>query len=257
MTDTITTSRKEPRGTDIDRDLAMRLAADEYARVADTLERLTPDQWAAPTECTGWDVRAMAQHLLGMMQMAASVPEQLRQQLAAGRRAKREGLVWIDALTALQVDKNAHLSPDEIIREVHRFGPKAARGRRRTPGFVRSRTVPEPQPVGGVAEWWTIGFLVDVILTRDPFMHRIDIARATGDPMTLTAEHDGAIVDGVVHEWAGRHRQPYDLELTGPAGGHWSAGEAGEQIRMDALDFCRAVSGRGEATGLLAEQVPF
>ena len=34
-------------------------------------------------------------------------------------------------------------------------------------------------------------------------------------------------------------------------------GSGGEQISMDAFDFCRAVSGRGPATGLLSEQVPF
>ena len=58
-----------------------------------------------------------------------------------------------------------------------------------------------------------------------------------------------------MREWAGRHGQPYTLELTGPAGGAWGTG--GERITLDALDFCRVVSGRGEATGLLATAVPF
>jgi hypothetical protein len=59
---------------------------------------------------------------------------------------------------------------------------------------------------------------------------------------------------------AGRHRRPDTLTLSGPAGGSWASdGEeiSGEQIGMDAFDFCRAVSGRGTATGLLREQVPF
>ena len=56
-----------------------------------SLERLSPEQWRAPTECPGWDVRAMVGHMLGMVQMVASVPEMLRQQLAATRRAKRDG----------------------------------------------------------------------------------------------------------------------------------------------------------------------
>lgn len=105
-------------------------------------------------------------------------------------------------------------------------------------------------------EWWTMGYLFDVILTRDPFLHRVDIARATGTPMMATADHEGVIVDDVVAEWADRHGAAYDLELTGPAGGHWRHGE-GEHIAMEAFEFCRAISGRAPAEGLLSTQVPF
>ena len=45
-----------------------RLAITEYERVADLLEPGSPPtQWAAPTDCPGWDVRAMAGHMLGMV----------------------------------------------------------------------------------------------------------------------------------------------------------------------------------------------
>ena len=56
----------------------------------------------------------------------------------------------------------------------------AAKGRRRIPGFVRRMRLPEPQVVNGVPETWSLGYLTDVILTRDPWMHRLDLARATG-----------------------------------------------------------------------------
>ncbi len=240
----------------LDHDTAMRLAADEYARLIATLEQLTPEQWATPTECPGWDVRAMAGHLLGMMRLAASVPESARQQLAAKRRAKREGGLVLDALTALQVEQHSSLSTTDLLAALRKTAPKAVAGRRRTPAVVRSRTMPEPQQVGGRSEKWTFGFLLDVILTRDPFMHRIDIARVTGVSVPATAEHEGVIIADVVREWAQRHGAPYHLELTGPAGGVWSRG-TGESIRMHAFEFCRALSGRAEAEGLLATQVPF
>ena len=140
---------------------------------------------------------------------------------------------------------------------MRRVGPKAAKGRRRVPAFLRARTMPERQVVDGVEEAWTIGFITDVILTRDPWMHRIDLARATGRELVLTADHDGVIVDDVVREWADRHGQAYRLTLTGPAGGSWSAGQDGEVIEMDAVEFCRVISGREEGVGLLATQVPF
>ena len=194
----------------------------------------------------------MAAHLYGMARMASSLLENMRQQRVAA--AKGGG---IDALTAHQVEKFSGLSPAQLVEAMRALSHKAARARRRMPGFVRSRRLPEAQVVDGVEEWWTIGYVCDVILTRDPWMHRADLARATGRPMTVTAEHDGVIVDGVVGEWIGRHGQPFDLTLTGPAGGHWVEGTGGETIAMDAVDFCRVLSGRGAATGLLTTQLPF
>lgn len=244
------TNRKTPLRPQLDRELAMRLAAREYDRVVATLDRLTPEQWSAPTDCTDWDVRAMAGHMLGMAQMAAATREMVRQQTASAKRVKRDGGLSIDALTALQVEKNAALTPAELVSELRQVGPQATRARRRTPSFVRNR------PMQDQGEWWTLGYLLDVILTRDPFMHRIDIAWATGVPMLASRDHEGVIVDDVVREWGGRHGQEYALELTGPAGGRW--GEAdGQQITMDAFEFCRAISGRAPASGLLATQVPF
>lgn len=240
----------------LDHESAMRLAADEYDRVITVLSQLTPEQWTAPTECPGWDVRAVAGHLLGMMRMAASVPEAARQQRAAKRRARRDGGLVLDALTALQVEQHASLSTADLLAAMRHAGARAARARRRIPSLVRGRTMPEPQLVGGRWEKWTVGFLFDVILTRDPFMHRLDIARATGVALPATADHEGVIVADVVREWAERHGAPYSLELSGPAGGSWSRGD-GERIEMDAFEFCRAVSGRAPATGLLETQVPF
>jgi len=217
------------------------------------LSALRADDWTRATECPAWDVRAMAGHVLGMAQMAASVREMIRQQMAA----KRRGGVPIDALTALQVEKNAHLSTDQLIDRFRVVGPSAARARRRIPGFIRGRSLPDPEKVGGVPEIWTIGFLVDTILTRDPWMHRIDISRAAGRDLQLTADHDGLLVADVVEEWAARHGSPCTLNLSGAAGGSWKFGEGGPTLDLDAIDFVRTLSGREPATGLLATQVPF
>ncbi len=102
-----------------------------------------------------------------------------------------------------------------------------------------------------------LGYLMGRIYTRDSWMHRIDIGRATGREPVLTPVHDGRLVDDVVREWAAAHGAPYSLELTGPAGGRWGTEGAGEQLVLDAVDFCRSVSGRLPASGLLAQPVPF
>lgn len=254
-----TTTKQAPRRPALDREIAVRLAADEYAKVAVLFAQLADEQWRLPTDCPGWDVRAMAGHMLGMAQMAASIPETMRQQLASKRRAKTDGSPLIDALTAIQVEKNSALSEAELTEAMRRIGPKAATARRRVPKLVRNRTMPDLQDVGDSTEAWTFGFLFDVILTRDPFMHRIDIAQATGIALAPSADHEGVLVDDVVREWADRHASAYVLDLTGPAGGHWDCGDAASapHLTMDALQFCRVVSGRAPGEGLLATAVPF
>jgi uncharacterized protein (TIGR03083 family) len=235
----------------------MRLAADEYARFADAVAALDAADWTKPTDCPAWDVRQLVCHVVGMAELAAGVREGNRQRKLAGADAARKGIPFLDALTDLQVRERADWSPERAVRGAREAGPRAARGRRRTPFFIRRRTLPVPQEVNGHMEDWTIGYLVDTILTRDPWMHRVDLATATGRPLDLTPEHDGAIVADVVDEWAERHDRPFSLTLTGPAGGSWSRGADGPRIEMDAIEFCRVVSGRGTAEGLLATQVPF
>jgi uncharacterized protein (TIGR03083 family) len=247
------TAPSQPRMPVLPRQVATRLAATEYQRFADLLRTLRPGDWTRPTDCPGWDVRAMAAHALGMVEMAASIRESNRQV----RLARRRGGVFIDALTGLQVAERQHMTPEQITTRFAVRAPKAARGRRRTPGVIRRRVMPERQQVGGRDEVWTTGYLIDVILTRDPWMHRADIARATGAAHVLTADHDGVLVADVAAEWAARHGQPYTLHLTGPAGGTWASGEGGPLIETDAVEFCRLLSGRGHADGLLAVQVPF
>ncbi|HET9946352.1 MAG TPA: hypothetical protein VFR56_11940, partial [Actinomycetes bacterium] len=79
--------------------------------------------------------------------------------------------------------------------------------------------------------------------------------------MVLRPEHDGALVADVAAEWAARHGRPVALTLTGPAGGSWlfnaTQPGAAEPLELDAVEFARALSGRGRRPGLLATLVPF
>ena len=256
MTTVTTEPKTQPRKAALDRDVAMRLAATEYDRFVAQLRRLTPEQWSAQTVCPDWDVHAVACHVLGMAEFVASMPEQMRQL----RNAKKAGGLFIDALTQLQVDKHRHRSPDDVLTRLAETTPKAARGRRRVPGLMRRMTMKD-QPVnetGSMTEPWTMGYLIDVILTRDTWMHRSDIALAVGRDMELTADHDGVIVADVAAEWASRHGQPCSLTLTGPAGGSWTWGASGgPSYELDAVEFCRILSGRGVGEGLVATRVPF
>jgi uncharacterized protein (TIGR03083 family) len=247
--------RTGPRRPALDHPTAKRLAAGEYDRFIAQLRELAPGDWARPTACAAWDIHAMACHVLGMAELAASPAEQARQ----FRAAKRTKGPFLDALTALQVDKHRHRRPAEILARLAAVTPKAAKNRGRAPWLIRQVPM-SGQPVDGAGtqtEAWTVGYLTDVILTRDTWMHRSDIAAAAGRQLTLTAGHDGTLVADVAAEWAQRHGQPCTLTLTGPAGGHRAWGTGGPTYQLDAVEFCRIVSGRGSGDGLLATPVPF
>ncbi|MCZ2403051.1 maleylpyruvate isomerase family mycothiol-dependent enzyme [Paenarthrobacter sp. Z7-10] len=286
-------TRTAPWTPAMERTAAMRLAGEEYRRVASAVGALEKNQWVLATDCADWTVRELVAHIAGMAAMVCTPWESSRQVKAASRMVDASGGLFIDALTGLQVSERSAAGPQELVQQVRRIGPKATRGRRLMPAFLRHRLMQPAQVVGEVEEWWTLGFLVDTILTRDPWMHRIDLARATSTDLQLTPGHDGAIVDDVVREWAARHGQPYRLTLTGPAGGSWSRTGSGKgngnaggvpagnsnvhatppnqvldtvdlnvhpippNLVLDAVDFCRILSGRAEGEELLRVKVPF
>jgi len=233
---------------------AMELADAESRRLLDVVDQLTDELWSRSTDCDGWDVKALLSHVLGHMEGNARVREFVRLFRHATRAAKRNGSAMIDEMTALQVRERAQLTPAELARRLHEVAPAAVRGRRRTPGLVRALPFKPGEPFGGT---WKMGYLIDVIMGRDYWMHRVDVTRATELELVLTPEHDGRIVADIVAEWARTHGQPFDLVLDGPAGGRYRHGTAGEQLELDAVDFCRILSGRDTGPGLLSQEVPF
>ena len=102
----------------------------------------------------------------------------------------------------------------------------------------------------------SVGYLVDLVITRDVWMHRVDITRATGADLVLTPEHDGRLVADMVSDWASTHVDPFVLELAGPAGGTFVRGDVDVPTRIDAVEFIRVVSGRETGDGLLAHPLP-
>jgi len=241
-------ARSRARPPVLDRDTAYRLAATEYQRFVALLRHLGEPDWSRPTECPGWDVRAVAAHVLGQAEMAVSLRETVRHSRVAAKGG-------IDAMTDLQVRERADLDGRTLTERLDAVRSRAVLGRRRL--GRRLGRLPSSEVVGDHRESWQLRYVTDVILTRDTWMHRIDIARATGREPELTPDHDGVLVADVVDEWAQRHGMPYRLRLHGPAGGEWSSGAGGEEIESDAVDFCRLLSGRGRGDGLLAQPVPF
>jgi uncharacterized protein (TIGR03083 family) len=239
--------------TRINRAEARVLAEEEFRRFADLVASLTPQEWATPTDCTRWDVRKMALHILGSAEAQASVRE-FAHQLRRGMPLNKEigSHHWVDGLNELQIRERDHLSNAELVAQLSAVGPKAVKGRWGTPPPARYVPVSFGPPIG----WAPLKYLLDVGFTRDVWAHRIDIHAAINRPMRLSADHDGRLVADIVAEWASIHGQPFELVLEGPAGGKYRQGVDGERVEINALDFVRTLAGRLPGTGVLSNPLP-
>jgi uncharacterized protein (TIGR03083 family) len=249
-----TTPTESESANKMNHDTAMRFAAVEMGRLVDVVGQLRPSDWSLPTDCEGWDVKALLSHVLGAMEGNATLREFVRQYLVATKKSKRSGQPMIDAMTSSQIADHGTLTPRELSDAIRSNAQKSVRGRRRMPALMRAMPMSPGAPFEGK---WKMGYLVDTIMNRDYWMHRVDLTRAIGAETVLTSDHDGAIVRDVVGEWARSHAQPFTLVLEGPAGGTYSQGENGDEIRIDAVEFCRVLSGRGSASGLMSHTIPF
>jgi uncharacterized protein (TIGR03083 family) len=224
------------------------LAEEEFGRFAALMASLTPEEWTMPTDCTGWDVRKMALHILGSGDAQASVREflhQFRRGLPLNKQIDSHH--WVDGINELQIREREQLSNDEVVAQLTSVGPRAVKGRWGTPLPMRYLPVSFGPPIG----WAPLKYLLDVGFTRDVWAHRIDVCVATGRDMKPTPEHDGRLVGDLVAEWAEIHGEPFELVLDGPAGGKYSQGVDGERVEIDAIEFVRVLSGRVPGVGVL------
>jgi uncharacterized protein (TIGR03083 family) len=234
---------------------AYAMAQVEAGRVLALIETLTGEDWARPTYCTAWDVRAMVAHLAGACAGFASWQEFRRQYLF--NPYVRTEPMQVDGVNRRQIEDRAGRTPAELVAEFRHTAPLAARTRFRLPWLLRKLRIPFGPPLGTVP----VEYLTSLIYPRDQWMHRVDICAATGKLMTLTPDHDARMVARVVRDVPGYFGAPLpavELVLTGPAGGtyHFGTGAPVCSIEIDACDFCLRASGRIDVdTALAAAQV--
>jgi uncharacterized protein (TIGR03083 family) len=219
-------------------------------------ESLAPTDWDQPTLCPLWNVRQVVAHVTGAAASYARWSE-FRRQLSpfVQRPYWQAGFSLPDALNQIQVDDRHTATLADLLAELREVGPRAIATRKRLPAVLRA--VRLPLPLLGVAP---LGYLTDLIYTRDMWMHRLDLCRATGREMVQTPQHDGRITALVVRDLARKLTpklagQAVVYELTGIAGGCWHLGahaSPGARITMDALDFHLKASGRLSAQELAA-----
>lgn len=246
---TITQASSIPK---LEHDEAMALAETEYERFAQLIRGLSPSEWQLPTICHKWNVREVVAHLVGEAEGNASPRTFLRRWRQGQKLSKQRGDDhWIHGMNDIQVRENA-FEPADLVRKWETLMPRALAGRRSFPRFLR----PVRSDFGPVLGKRSMAYLMDAVITRDIWMHRIDLGRAVGREPVLTDAHDGRLIADMVADWAQTHGHAFDLELTGPAGGHFTQGAHGEHLRIDAIEWIWVLSGRGTGTGLLGYQLP-
>lgn len=219
------------------------LAREEWKRLLAFLDALDAGDWSKPTMCTEWTVRDMVAHQAGAYAAYASFQEFRRQYLNPPPKNRLPE----DFINEIQIADRRHKTNAELISEIREKGPRTITNRRRIPFFLRAVSIPRP---GGAT--LNMGYMLDIIYSRDTWMHRIDLARATNREMKLTREHDGRMVELVMRDVNAvlapkLGSDSVVIALTGIAGGVWRIGNSATPratLEMDTLDFNIYASGR-------------
>lgn len=202
--------------------------------------------WHRPTVCTEWDVADIVGHLIGQAEDVIRPWSFPLVQLRARRRYPR--VPWLDAHMLVQADKHRGTPPDPLVARFERRWSQATRTISRLPGPVRGvkfniDEIPDPQ-----FRRVPLGYVHDVLLARDLWMHRDDVCQALGRPFDAGPQATELIGQVLLDLelggfWTG---PPVLLELTGPGGGHYrlGTGAAVGTARVDAVGYMRTLSGR-------------
>lgn len=223
-------------------DEAYSLLQTALSRFLGLVETLEADDWDKPTACTGWSVRDILAHQAGGYASGTGYKEMIRQY----KTKPKPGQLPEDAVNDLQLRERTDKSPAEMINELHRLGPVAAQKWAYQFRLIKLITIPHP-----VAGKLSLRYLMWVIHSRDTWMHRLDICRATGREFEQTRDHDGRIAELVMLDVANVLARKFNgpaltFDLSGLAGGTWKIGQ-GEPVAtvgMDVLDFNIFASGR-------------
>jgi len=144
-------------------------AINDFTRL---LERLTPEQWAAPTDLPGWDVRAVASHVAHLEGILAGGPEEAAE---VGEPPHVTGFMGL--YTEIGVVNRRETGPDAIINEIRESATSRHTALLADPPTDGSA---KPEVIFGGVPWdW------ETLLRNRPldvWMHEQDVRRAVDRP---------------------------------------------------------------------------
>ena len=212
----------------------------------DLLASLDGADWSRRTVCTEWDVADIAGHLCGQAE------EVLRPWTfpMRDRRARRTypDVPLLDAHMMVQADDYRGTPPAEVREQFDRLWAKATRRISRNPGLIRRMRI----KVEGVPGFENIdlGYVQDILLARDLWMHRDDVCQALGREFDAGQYADEVVAQVMLDIEDGPFWQglPVVLVLSGQGGGTYRLGrdEPIATVRTDAVGYMRTLSGRDD-----------
>lgn len=147
-------------------------AVDSFTRV---LEHVHDDQWAAPTDLPGWDVRAVAAHTAHLEALLAGRPHD---EVEIGDVPHARGAMG--QFTEQGVVARRAAAADDLITEIR--ASTTARHTRLLAEPPTDPSAPAPGVFGAIG--WTTGLLLRN-RPLDVWMHEQDVRRALGTPGNL------------------------------------------------------------------------
>ncbi|MEV5964121.1 maleylpyruvate isomerase family mycothiol-dependent enzyme [Kribbella sp. NPDC051952] len=213
----------------------------------DLLASIDGDEWHRRTVCDAWDVADIAGHLIGQAEdviRLSSFPRRFRKSKRVYPKARR-----FDAHMMVQADEHRGTSPAELRASFDGLWAKATRRISSEPQLIRRFSMQvEDNPR------MSLGYIRDILLARDLWMHRDDVCQALGRSFDAGPYADELIAQ-VIYDleasgpfWG--DRPAVVLELTGQGGGTYRLGR-GEPVgraSTDAVGYMRMLSGRDDNT---------
>jgi uncharacterized protein (TIGR03083 family) len=202
--------------------------------------------WQRRTVCDAWDVADIPGHLIGQAEDVIrpwSFPRRFRK----GKRVY-PGVPRFDAHMMVQADEHRGTPPAELRAQFDEVWAKATRSISRKPALLRRMTM----QVDDVPRM-SLGYVWDILLARDLWMHRDDVCQALGRSFDAGPYAEELIAQVIYDlEAAGPFwgdRPAVVLELTGQGGGTYRLGreEPVGRATVDAVGYMRTLSGRDDA----------
>ncbi|MFI5712394.1 maleylpyruvate isomerase family mycothiol-dependent enzyme [Kribbella sp. NPDC051620] len=243
MTTTATAAREIARA---DRSAARRHRDAELAAWQDLMTTLDAADWERRTVCTEWDVADIVGHLCGQA-------EDVNKPWSFPLRDRRARKIYpttplLDAHMMIQADDHRGTPYDVLQNRFGKLWGKATKTISRNPVLIRRMQV-KIEGIPGFDKL-DLGYIQDILLARDLWMHRDDVCQALGrefdagpyaDEVVAQVMRD--IVDGPF--WSGT---PVVLTLTGQGGGTYRLGHGDPiaTVSTDAIAYMRTLSGRDD-----------
>ena len=201
--------------------------------------------WHRRTVCDAWDVADIAGHLIGQAEDVIK-PTSFPRRWLKNKRVY-PGVPRFDAHMMVQADEHRGTPPAELRALFDQVWAKATRKISRNPELIRRISMQvDPAPR------MSFGYVQDILLVRDLWMHRDDVCQALGRPFDA-GPYGEEIIAQVVYDLEASgpfwdDRPAVVLELTGQGGGTYRLGR-GEPVgraTVDAVAYMRTVSGRDD-----------